>query len=243
MSNVYKNIVRDRIKDAIGKAQAVNELAHSGERGALREIVVRDVLRPLLPADLGVGAGTVIDRNGRQSRQQDVILYDQSILPPALFGGDAGVFPIESVLYTIEVKSTLDASGLQGAHESASDLAKFSYIPGHPVSGDSASDQLPEKAFSVIVAFGSDLTYTRGSDPERYDNMRGEAPASIRAICVLGRGYWIDKGGSWLKYNGDYPGAELTGMVSGIINTYRHVSLSRGSPPLGMYLLDDDGDC
>jgi hypothetical protein len=83
----------------------------------------------LLPADLGVGTGFIVATDGRESTQQDVVLYDRSVLPPALYDQEAGLFPIESVLYTIEVKSVLTREELLGAHDAAKALGCGSPTP------------------------------------------------------------------------------------------------------------------
>jgi hypothetical protein len=62
-----------------------------------------------MPAHFGIGSGIVVSSSGQQSRQTDVIIYDGRPLPPVLLAGDRGIFPIDSVLAVIEVKSTLVA--------------------------------------------------------------------------------------------------------------------------------------
>jgi Regulator of chromosome condensation (RCC1) repeat len=90
-----------------------------GLRGGVREIVVRDLLRPLLPAGIGIGSGEVISAGGLRSRQTDIVLYDRRILPSIVHEGTQGMFPVESVLYAIEVKSRLMTQHLAGIEEAA----------------------------------------------------------------------------------------------------------------------------
>jgi hypothetical protein len=45
-------------------------------------------------------------------------------------GQATGVFPIESVLFSIEVKSVLTATELANAHKNAVRLDQFSYLTG-----------------------------------------------------------------------------------------------------------------
>jgi hypothetical protein len=118
------------VQIAVARAQACSTVGHNGLKGTLREIVVADLLRPLLPADVGIGTGQIIAHNGRTSRQHDVIIYDRSILPPILFDGGTGLFPVESVAYAIEIKSTLNAGELQSAHDAALELAELEYTSG-----------------------------------------------------------------------------------------------------------------
>jgi hypothetical protein len=42
------------------KEPSANAMSHPGVKGHLREIIIRDLLRPLLPADVGLGTGVVV---------------------------------------------------------------------------------------------------------------------------------------------------------------------------------------
>jgi len=99
---IYKDLVQSRAAAVIGAANALSQLGHSGLKGKMREIVIRDLLRPLLPIDVGLGTGIIITADNRQSSEQDVVLFDRRILPPILLEQSNGVFPIESVLFSIE---------------------------------------------------------------------------------------------------------------------------------------------
>jgi hypothetical protein len=57
-------------------------------------------------------------------------MYDTRVLPPFLADPTIGLFPLESVLYTIEVKSVLTAADLRQAYESALQIDGFEYQPG-----------------------------------------------------------------------------------------------------------------
>lgn len=61
----------------------------------------------------GVGSGIVIDKWKRQSPQVDLVIFDRRRLPPLLEQHGHGIYPMDAVLRVIEVKSTLDGSGLK----------------------------------------------------------------------------------------------------------------------------------
>jgi hypothetical protein len=98
MNTAYRDLILARVQAAIGAARASTGITHSGLKGQLREIVIRDLLRPLLPADVGVGTGLIISSDNQESKEQDILLYDKRILPPVVFEEYRGMFPIESVL-------------------------------------------------------------------------------------------------------------------------------------------------
>lgn len=175
--NAYKAIFRTRAVDALNQAAAAAKLTHPGVKGTIREILIGNLLRPLLPADIGIGTGQIIEaKTGRLSAQQDIILYDRSIVPPITFDVAHAIVPIEAVLYTIEVKSQLTKAELVKAHQSAKDLKSFGYLTGQ---FDAAGHEVPHPVRHpncVVMALGTDLS-EESSDAKRYVNFyKGEAP-------------------------------------------------------------------
>lgn len=87
---------------------------HSLHLGTPREAFVKEFLGDHLPTDLMIGSGEIIDRNslpGAQRHQHDIVLYRRNF-PQIYLGGGISAFLNESVVATIEVKSTLDADGI-----------------------------------------------------------------------------------------------------------------------------------
>ncbi len=159
--------------------------------------------------------------------------------------GAPGVFPIESVLYTIEVKSTLSTTELRDAHAKAVRLAALEYQPGmFTVDGTPVAHEY-KRLVSCIFAFDSDLSGAHKNEMERYDEIRGDEPPAITVFCVVGRGYWIWKWNEnrWHRPQVfDDPLGEVVGFIAGVMNTYRELSASRFDPRLGMYLLPGRGE-
>lgn len=104
MNTLYRGLILARARTAIDAARAVTGIGHQGLKGQLREIVVRDLLQPLFPSDVGLGTGEIITAFDQRSSQQDVVVFDRSIVPPILLEGTTGVFPVESVLFAIEIQ-------------------------------------------------------------------------------------------------------------------------------------------
>jgi hypothetical protein len=159
MHTAYRALLSSRVMSAVNDAKAVAAISHRGVRGRIREILVGELFRPLAPADIGVGTGQVISSAGDTSAEQDVVIYDRRVLPPALFQGDMGVFPIESVVATVEVKTTLTAQELKSAHDSATMIQTFPYSHGQC---DAATD-IPrqhnvQKVIAAVLAYGTDLS-------------------------------------------------------------------------------------
>src|SRR6266851_1663236 len=120
MHPLYRNLMVERIRYAVAAARAAQKLEHAGVKGAIREVLIADLFRPLLPADIGVASGILISAYDQaQSSQQDIILFDRRILPPILFEQGPAIVPIESALICFEIKSRLTATELRSAHEGA----------------------------------------------------------------------------------------------------------------------------
>lgn len=105
----------DRLEDEIlPQSNRARVLEHNPSVGTIREFLVEEVLKQLLPASTVYGSGHVISADGGQSRQQDIILYDPRF-PSFAFKNGQGLYPIEGVLATIEIKSELTTKELRKA--------------------------------------------------------------------------------------------------------------------------------
>ncbi|WP_457807629.1 DUF6602 domain-containing protein [Kushneria sp. EE4] len=241
VKNQYQDLLRSKVTSAISQARAAAGFSHQGVKGNVLELLIGQLFEPLLPADVGVGTGQIIDSyNGEMSGQIDIILYDRAILPPILMDKKVGIFPIESVLYTIEVKTTLNATELKMAHESAKDLnLNFGYLPGQKGDDGKEMHHSIEKLRSVVFALNSDLTGTGLNEAERYRKLYDEDAAYVRAICVAGKEYWYDNSNYWIGFKDGKDFDEVLAFVGGVTNTYRGVSASRGQPCLGHYVIPE----
>src|SRR5438552_2789462 len=94
------------------QAELAGLLQHSTTVGTAREFLVRTFLAAVLPPIIHIGSGVIIDAHDRRSKQIDVILYD-SRFPLMEFERGIGLYPVEAVVATIEVKSQLTAKELR----------------------------------------------------------------------------------------------------------------------------------
>lgn len=113
MNPHYTRLIDSQIALALSRAEDAREFVHLSLRGRAREIFLRDLLRPFLNPNLNTCTGVVVDSEGRQSNQIDIIIYDKSLLPPILLTAEEGIIPCESTLATIEIKSKLTSIELK----------------------------------------------------------------------------------------------------------------------------------
>jgi hypothetical protein len=133
----YRQIAVDAIEKTIAAANSSGLIDHPGLKGRLREIVVEELIKPFLSPHIKAATGSIVDAYGNQSRQIDVILYDEQVTPPILFSEREGVIPCHSVVATIEVKSKLSRDKLMGVVENARSVKLLRYDYSRiPVSGE-----------------------------------------------------------------------------------------------------------
>lgn len=239
MNTIYRSLFVSRVAAAIGAAKEVATLTHTGVKGTIREILVRDLFRPLLPSDFGVGTGQIATAKNELSPQQDVVIYDRRILPPILFEKTVGIFPVESILATIEVKTKLTATELRTAYDSAKTIHSYSYLSGerNTESGQPIFHPI-RKAISAIFALDSDLTIGGKTELERYKELHTTGDTPIRVICVSGRGYWF-YASEWNYIPPDEEHQEILSFIAGLLETFTGVGLTRRHPGLVSYLMDN----
>ena len=218
---------------ALREAAALRAVGHDGLTGELRELLIGNLLAPLLPPTVGVSSGIIISSENQQSPQTDIIIYDKMVLPPFLLA-EKGLVPVEAVLFSIEVKSELDAANLRGSDSNARVTAAFRVLPPVRLSGEEA--QAPTYATSsALFAFGSDLRGGGKTEIGRYEELlAGSAPA-LHMVCVAGRGLWRQVGQSWLPWPCHAEHDEVIGFLASILNTLPGL-MGRRPPPMGRYV-------
>jgi hypothetical protein len=66
---------------------------------------IRRLLVEFLPPQYGIGSGIIVDTEGNESKQVDVIIFDKSI-PNYTLSRESKIFLADQVLATIEIKTT-----------------------------------------------------------------------------------------------------------------------------------------
>ncbi|MEK6301494.1 MAG: DUF6602 domain-containing protein [Acidobacteriota bacterium] len=98
--------------------------------GDARETIIRNVLMRILPSAFEIGRGKVVDSDGNESNQIDIVIARRDSLAFALSSGDK-LYPVEAVLATIEVKSTVTKRALRQALNNCASIADLNpYVHG-----------------------------------------------------------------------------------------------------------------
>lgn len=117
------------IKGLIGETNALKNLDQRSLKGRLRELFTQRVLSKFLTRQFGVGTGVIINQGGEQSKEIDIVVYDNRILPPFIEEQKIGVYPAESVLAAIEVRSWVNKAIIQEYSGAATKLFGDIYNP------------------------------------------------------------------------------------------------------------------
>src|SRR5688572_5877693 len=103
---------------------------HPGLIGSARETPARVQLERVLPGNIGVGSGIVIDSFGGKSKQQDIVIYEKHLCPVFSINdtAEATYYPIEGVMAVGEVKSSLDKDKLEDAFAKIDSVKSLSRV-------------------------------------------------------------------------------------------------------------------
>ena len=174
---------------------------HSLHKGTPRETFIAQYLEAHLPSNVAIGTGEIIDANsqpGQQRNQYDIVIYKRSF-PKLDFGGGISGFLIESVIATIEVKSTLTKDEFGTAAKSAYNSKQLA--PN--TTSVMQIGHVQPKHLNIIVAYDgpANMRTVHGWIATEYQNReipytqlptdqsRVNTPAdAIDAVIVLGKG-------------------------------------------------------
>jgi hypothetical protein len=186
---------------AISKIPA--SAGHSLHKGTPREAFIREFLEKHLSKKVSIGTGEIIDQKSEPNQprnQYDLVIYNNDY-PKLDFGGGIDAFLAESVIATIEVKSSLTKDGIVQAVQASvvaksllrSTVKSFSagYIPPSILNFAVAYDG-PAKLSTILNWILATHRETQIELPEMspYLEERQKIPSpSIDAVFVLGKGF------------------------------------------------------
>jgi len=102
---------------------------HQGIKGEGNERILRDLITKFIPKKYGVGTGIcVVDSQGNQSRQCDIVIYDSFLYPSLLSLSSIHLFPVDIVYATLEVKTTLTHDSSAEAIANIASVRKLKFI-------------------------------------------------------------------------------------------------------------------
>jgi hypothetical protein len=105
-------------------------LGHQLTKGEATESDIRDLLVSMLPHHFGVGTGIIIDIDGRESRQQDVVIFDRTRANYSL-NETSRIFFVDQVIATLEIKTRFTRQTLREALANVESVKQLRPVPHH----------------------------------------------------------------------------------------------------------------
>jgi len=178
------------IESIIAKALSYGPIDNPTIVGTLRELLISDLFGEFLIPDFGVGTGKIINHKEKLSHQIDVIIYDKRILPPLIKSSEIGVFPAESVLAIIEVKSHLSKNDIKKTSKRNEILLRENYDRDSSYYKD-----LPRLfPFTSIIGFYDELNFDYTNTKENRQQIKNwintNAPY-LWSVCLMGKFSWM----------------------------------------------------
>jgi hypothetical protein len=163
MVNIIEQYYRGITQQLKAEVNFINTLfRHQGVKGEGNEEILRDLLRRFIPKKYGIGTGIVIDRQGNQSRQMDIIIYDTYLYPSLLSIATVHMFPVDIVYATIEVKTTLNSKSVSEAKANIASVKDLNIVEDDFLISETRGDSLkfvnyaPRHPLGIVFAYNSD---------------------------------------------------------------------------------------
>jgi hypothetical protein len=173
---------------ALKKSSSIN---HRGNKGGSREETLRQFFRERFPTAYAITEGEVVDLNGLVSPQLDLMFYNQST-NFALNADKTSILPAETLLASVEVKTTLSRIEIEKSIVAATKLRAlkpFNKPLGGTDVGDGPQGIRIARYYHCLFSYDSDLSEKdwMKREAERIRSACGGAHL-IDAVYVLNRG-------------------------------------------------------
>lgn len=247
MNTYYRTILNTQIKKGLEDAKSAIELKHPYLTGRLREIVLHQLIHPMLNKNYSIGNGKIIDYMGNLSSEIDLCIYSKNLHPPVFFSSTEklGIFPVESILNAVEVKSEFNLKNLKDA------FLKFNQLDKELVLTAATHDERGKVVPTVFIKphyslFAFD-TRLKNYNPfkilemcSRFDSDWDNYPI-ISNICIVNKGWLCHTSQGWMHISFDKANnfnEEVVGFLATLVGDLPRIEASRGAPRIGYYLTD-----
>ena len=222
-----------KIKGAIAEAHALRGISHQLLKGRLREIVYENLLSPLLPPSFMLGSGAVVDHEGGQSGEVDIIVCNKSIMPPFNIGVRDGLFPVETCLYALEIKSTLKSEDIKTTIRKFRSVHDLATLPGGGI--------VENAYFPVTALFAFSSKVNEAKMLAKLADANKEASAAVvQIVCIVGQGYWRWANGAWWQFPPTVDHQEVLDFLGGTLNTAYSAQFALAGAKIGQYIIQEN---
>ena len=178
----YIEALRKTARKLDAEFESSELISHSPSKGAFREYIIKQCVRPFLPEAYGISNGECFDMEGNVSKQLDAVVYDRLYSYIVPYSDDFIQFPYESVYGNIEVKSLLNKEELFASIENIESFKKLKretasasqIVPNRSIEikGIEWSHSGTNETFGIVFAYDSInpstlIEHLRTIDPSR----------------------------------------------------------------------------
>lgn len=240
LRSLIKRHTTSMVRAFAEQANAMRGMQHKPSQGQFCELFVSTLLSKYLPHQFGVGSGIVVNPVGTESPQTDVIVYDRRILPPFISEATLGVFPAESVVASIEVKTELNRTSFMQAEEKAKSLMD---VYSHEAFPNTIPPPVPMPwLFAISGSGGQEL-----GDAKKGAEFLDEHIKTLIGICVLNKYSWIKINNNWAIRQPNKFGEETKRFLAILADNTRsyadsrlRILMKKHQDWLGAYTRDND---
>jgi hypothetical protein len=231
------------IKGFIGEVEALRNLEHLELKGRLRELFTSRILSKFLTSQFGIGRGVIVNQSGEQSKEIDIIIYDNRILPPFIEEQKIGVYPAESVLAVMQVRSWIS----KGVIKEYSDLAKKLYAETYNPASSLYGDYPKLRPLYSLVGF-YDQGIFKNESREKILHWLTDNAKPLFGVCLVNNFSWLhvvrDEGSlKMVDENNEETKAFIAVLLDNIrtLSQRRYLSLVQHVDWLGIYTRNQTG--
>lgn len=231
------------IRGLIDETKALKGLDQNTVKGTLIELFTSKIVCNFLTSQFGWGNGVIINQMGKQSKQIDIIIYDNRILPPFIEEHKIGVYPVESVLAAIEIRSWVSKETIQKYAKSVAELYNEIYNPECSLYKDSKK-YIP---LYCLVGFYEDEIFKNQNFEEIWSWMANNAKP-LFGVCVINKLSWLHVVGErgalhMVDENNEETKAFMAILLDNLrtLSQHRYLSLVNHVDWLGIYARDQAG--
>jgi hypothetical protein len=245
MNEQLRMILDVKIKKMLSDAKLASKINHPGMAGKLRELFLNDLFRPLLNDKYSSGTGKVTDYRGTLSNEMDICVYSTSLLPPFFFSHNdkTGIYPIESVLGCVEVKSLLNQKEIRDAYKKFFFMEReLKFTPGiHDEYNRPKAHYFSKPEYSIFAYDIDKRDYKITSILDMYKKVdsQWENNPLITSVCVANKGCLIHTTKGWLHMAHNLENQineEIIFYICATVQGFPTKEISRNIPRIGYYL-------
>lgn len=166
------------------------KIDHNLTKGEANEYtILTNFLKPYLPKRYSICSGIVVDVESKQSRQQDLIIYDDFYSPVLKNMEDKKILFAESVFAIFEVKTTLRHGDIKDILKKSSSIWSLSKTknPNITLAPGQTIRTFQPPSFCAGICFESELSLDKAIDLLRKERKESDVnfPHSLSILTIL----------------------------------------------------------